>query len=82
MTFELNGGAPRRRPRGNRSAEALARKEARREARKLGLPAPDQPAPEQPAPVQPAPRGRYRCRDHPEVEVSWRGKGCTDCQAA
>lgn len=26
-----------------------------------------------------APFGRYRCRTHPEIAVSWRGTGCPDC---
>lgn len=25
--------------------------------------------------------GAYRCREHPECEVTWRGTGCVECAA-
>jgi hypothetical protein len=29
--------------------------------------------------IMPAPAGRFRCRDHPSCEVTWRGTGCPIC---
>ena len=39
-----------------------------------------EPAPA-PAPVAVTLASRYRCGDHPEVPVTWKGTGCPECEA-
>lgn len=34
------------------------------------------------SPSRPGPVSRWRCREHPEQPVSWRGTGCAACAAA
>ncbi len=37
-----------------------------------------QPA-DEPAPPPRTPGSRWRCREHPDHEVTWKGKGCKAC---
>lgn len=41
----------------------------------------EQPAREEPTTEAPPPTSRWRCREHPHLPVTWRGKGCTACVA-
>src|SRR6476660_3873029 len=41
----------------------------------------EQPPREQHTPEAPPETSRWRCREHPHLPVTWRGKGCTACDA-
>lgn len=43
---------------------------------------PEPPAPVTPAAPPPPPPSNYRCPQHPDVPVSWRGTGCQVCDNA